>query len=631
MTYLATGKPSKFLSLRLKIMLGMSLVLVLGFTFITVILFEQQKRVLTVSANESFQIETSSLLSQLTPAVKFKQSAAIEELFDKRASELTGTDTLSSAQVYLADGTTLTSYRSTTLTRFDTDDLSPKFNEDIKATDTDYLRDHTVIHSPLFFGPRDTFVGSVIIAWDLTPLSEKLLESLIISIGVSMGSIIVLLIIAHLILGRLLTQPLSILSAAMLSLADSHEDVEVPFLAKRDELGVMAGTLEIFRLNLIETHNLRDQQEMNAREQQRREKEEQEKERELHDEEKRRHEAEMTQSAQQHENARLLQGRVDRLLASVNEAAKGNLSYPLNTEGDDLAGQMARVLDTFFSELKTSTEEIGKSARKVTSDSEILTGLSANMSNAALSNASSSDKALVLSTDMKNSVGGIVNATNELSVSIKQIADNSIEAKSVAAEAVSLAEKTDGSMRKLSESSVSIGHVIKVITSIAEQTNLLALNATIEAARAGDAGKGFAVVANEVKELAKETAKATVQIECRINEIQADTDSAVTAIESIGTIISRISVIQTTIATAIDQQSNVTDDINRSVLEASNGSDAIQSLIKEVADRAAVSKSSSSNVSSTAIELADVALLLQHLVAKYATGETDALAADVVQ
>ncbi len=126
-------------------------------------------------------------------------------------------------------------------------------------------------------------------------------------------------------------------------------------------------------------------------------------------------------------------------------------------------------------------------------------------------------------------------------------------------------------MKKLGESSQEIGNVIKVITSIAQQTNLLALNATIEAARAGEAGKGFAVVANEVKELAKQTARATEDIGRKIESIQGDTKGAVKAIEEISAIINQINDISNSIASAVEEQTVTTNEISRSVAEASSG------------------------------------------------------------
>src|SRR6202044_3674164 len=141
------------------------------------------------------------------------------------------------------------------------------------------------------------------------------------------------------------------------------------------------------------------------------------------------------------------------------------------------------------------------------------------------------------------------------------IATNAHQAAKVAGEAVNTAQAANATITKLGQSSAEIGEVIKVITSIAQQTNLLALNATIEAARAGEAGKGFAVVANEVKELAKQTAKATEEIKQKIGVIRENTGGAVTAIGGIKEVIDKVSHISTVIATAVEEQSATTSEM----------------------------------------------------------------------
>jgi methyl-accepting chemotaxis protein len=161
-------------------------------------------------------------------------------------------------------------------------------------------------------------------------------------------------------------------------------------------------------------------------------------------------------------------------------------------------------------------------------------------------------------------------ATEQMTISIREIAESSTKAAGVVATAVKITESTNRQISRLGDSSVEISKVIKVITSIAKQTNLLALNATIEAARAGEAGKGFSVVANEVKELAKETANATEEISHRIETTNDDVKNAIDAIAQLTQVINQVSELSNSIASAVEEQTAVTNEMTRNLTEVAS-------------------------------------------------------------
>ncbi|WP_433383729.1 methyl-accepting chemotaxis protein [Actinoplanes sp. CA-142083] len=279
-----------------------------------------------------------------------------------------------------------------------------------------------------------------------------------------------------------------------------------------------------------------------------------------------------------------------RVMVALRSIASGDLGVRLNDSGSDELSDMARAVDTAAEGVRATIVEISDDARDLAVAADTMYRVSGQIDGAVNTAYSEADRVAGTAGGVSGNVQTVAAGAEQMGASISEISRNAADAAGVASGAVTAARDTSATINRLGESSEQIGAVVTTIQAIAAQTNLLALNATIEAARAGELGKGFAVVASEVKDLAQETARATEEIAQRIQSIQHETGEAVTAIDGISQIIQQISDYQTTIASAVEQQSATTAEMNRGVTEAADGASAIAQGISSVAQSTASSR-----------------------------------------
>ena len=259
---------------------------------------------------------------------------------------------------------------------------------------------------------------------------------------------------------------------------------------------------------------------------------------------------------------------------------------------------------------------VTEASRQLAAASAELNATATQLSGNAERSTSVANSTASASEEVSQGVRTVATNTEEMSASIKEIARNAAEASTTSATTLKQAQATNLTITALGQSSQEIGNVIKVISSIAQQTNLLALNATIEAARAGDAGRGFAVVANEVKELAKQTAKATEDITSKITGIQKESSGAVEAVAAIGHTIEKLNGIAGAIAASVEEQSATTNEVSRVVQESAKGVLNITDNVKIVSQSASETLIGANQVLTAAKSLSELATRLDELVKK---------------
>jgi len=316
--------------------------------------------------------------------------------------------------------------------------------------------------------------------------------------------------------------------------------------------------------------------------------------------------------------ARSVRRPVQYMRDVLGQVADGDLTVRAGTVGGGAElGEMARSLDTTLDALGNLFGVINASTSRLADASTELNTAADAMAGNAQTAATQADQVVASAGAVAASVDTVATGSTQMESAIREIAHNATEAARVALQAVDVAEATTQTVGKLGDSSEEIATVIKLINGIAEQTNLLALNATIEAARAGEAGKGFAVVASEVKELAQETARATEDISKRVEAIQADTAGAVDAISRISTVIGEINDFQATIAAAVEEQTATTNEMNRNVAEAANGTQGIAAAISGLAAGTQETNQRVAEAQRAADDLARMSGELQEAVAQF--------------
>jgi len=295
----------------------------------------------------------------------------------------------------------------------------------------------------------------------------------------------------------------------------------------------------------------------------------------------------------------LISHNILNVVDSLQDMAKGNgdLTKRLTTKSTDEIGALVDSFNQFVEKLQHIISEVYGSTTQLAAAAEEMSAITVASTENVRRQQQETDQVATAMNEMTATVMEVSQNAEQAAESTSEADTQAQEGRQIVNDTVEsinlLANEVDSAanvIQELEQNSDSIGSVLEVIRGIAEQTNLLALNAAIEAARAGEQGRGFAVVADEVRSLASRTQQSTQEIQSMIERLQS---GAQRAVEVMGTsrtraqssveksekagnsltviteAMSNITAMNTQIAEASKQQSEVAEEINQNIVNIS--------------------------------------------------------------